>query len=228
VVIEVADTGPGIPPEIREKIFQPFFTTKPAGEGTGLGLSLCRNVVEEHKGTLALESEPGPGARFTVTLPVLAAAAATEPPMPPVTAAPAAGRRAILVVDDEPDVAGVLAEAFARAGHDVDVAHDGAAALERLGQRAYDLLVTDSKMPGMDGADFYREVMRLNPGMCGRIIFVTGDVLDREKLAFFESTGAPFLPKPFEVAEVRRVAQQILTSARAAQSPGSAGAVGVP
>ena len=167
-------------------------------------------MIEEHGGRIALESAPGPGARFTIVLPVAALPGESAVVAPAGTAVSAPVRGAILVVDDEPDIAAILVEAFGRDGHEVDVVHDGASALDRLGRRAYALVVTDSRMPGMDGADFYREMIRRHPAIHGRVMFVTGDVLDRDRLAFLESTGAPFLSKPFEIAEVRHLASRLL------------------
>lgn len=153
VQLEIADTGPGIPHDIQARIFEPFFTTKPPGQGTGLGLSLCRGIIEEHGGTLGVESEPGHGATFRIELPLLtrpaSAPEAVSQPLAPLESAP----KRILVVDDEPGVAGVLAEALGRVGHHVEVAADGAQALEILAGRACDLIITDTKMPGLDGID---------------------------------------------------------------------------
>ena len=125
----------------------------------------------------------------------------------------------ILVVDDEPEIAAVLAEMLQRAGHRADVAADGAQALERLGQRRYDLVLTDTKMPVLDGVEFYREVERRFPRLCDRVIFLTGDVLDQEKRQFLEATGTPCVAKPFDLDEVERVVQGML--ARAGGSRGS-------
>ena len=210
--LEVADTGPGIPADIRQRIFEPFFTTKPAGEGTGLGLSLSRGIVEEHGGALSVESEAGEGTRFSITLPLTAApapavAAAVEQVLPPV------GPKAVLVVDDEPEIAAIVAEALASDGHRADVATDGAAGLEMLNGRAYDLIFSDTKMPVLDGEHFFEELERRFPAMVHRIIFLTGDALSREKRAFLERTGAPFLTKPCDLGEVRRLAHQVLVGA---------------
>ena len=211
VRLEIADTGPGIPAEIRAKIFEPFFTTKPAGQGTGLGLSLCRGIIEEHGGIITVASEPGQGTTFTITLPVVPRPAGADEPG--VAEAPApVGPKAILVVDDERELAEVLAEALGRDGHTVEIACNGADALRRLEQHGYDLVVSDTKMPIMDGIAFYRELERRFPALGKRIIFVTGDVLDAEKRRFLESSGAPFLTKPFDPAEVRRAVRRLLVA----------------
>jgi two-component system NtrC family sensor kinase len=209
VRLEVADTGPGMPPEVRARIFEPFFTTKPVGEGTGLGLSLCRSMIEEHGGTIDVASEPGQGARFLIELPVaterdLAAAEAVgEIPAP-------VGRKAVLVVDDEEEVASVLAETLTRDGHTAQIAPNGAVALELLRVRRFDLIISDTKMPVLDGETFYEDLMRDFPDMRARIVFLTGDVLSREKREFLERTGAPFLAKPFELGDIRAVVRRVL------------------
>ncbi len=207
--LAIADTGPGIPAEIRAKIFEPFFTTKPPGEGTGLGLSLCRGIVEEHGGTIGVESELGRGTTFLITLPVLrrpAVVAAPDPADVPVSVGP----KTILVVDDEPEIAAILVEALERDGYQAKTAENGADALRRLEQQSYDLVMSDTKMPVMDGIELYREMERRFPALQRRIIFVTGDVLDAEKQRVLESTGVPVLTKPFDLSEVRRVVRRRL------------------
>jgi signal transduction histidine kinase len=209
VHIEIADTGPGISAEIRGRIFEPFFTTKPVGQGTGLGLSLCRGIVEEHGGTINLESEPGRGTKFDITLPVTVRPASTDTPSATDTAPPV-GAKTILVVDDERDLGEILVKALEREGHRVEVAGDGADALRRLEQHGYDLVVSDTKMPVMDGVELFYEIERRFPRLSKRIILLTGDVLDAEKRRFLESSGAPFLTKPFDLGEVRRVVRRAL------------------
>jgi two-component system NtrC family sensor kinase len=212
VRVTLSDTGPGIPRELQARIFEPFFTTKPAGEGTGLGLSLCRGIVEEHGGTLTVESEPGRGATFIVTLPVTAAAALTD-------GAGAVDRirpvspKAILVVDDEPDIAATIVETLLHDGHKVDMAANGVDALAQLETRSYDMIFTDTKMPRMDGLAFYTALSQRMPALARRVVFVTGDLMDREKRAWLESTGCLVLGKPFDVNDVRRAVQRVLESA---------------
>ena len=211
VHIEIIDSGPGIPAEIRGRIFEPFFTTKPVGQGTGLGLSLCRGIIEEHGGTITVESESGRGTTFEITLPVTVRPASPDTPSETETA-PTVGMKSILVVDDERDLAEILVEALGREGHRVEIAGNGSDALRRLEQHRYDLVVSDTKMPVMDGVELFHEIERRFPTLSKRIIFVTGDVLDAEKRRFLESSGAPFLTKPFDLGEVRRVVRRVLVS----------------
>jgi len=211
VRLTIADTGPGIPPDLRDKIFEPFFTTKPAGEGTGLGLSLCRGIIEDHGGTVTIDSAPGQGATFAIALPV--AERTTAGPLVQATESlPPVRPKRVLVVDDEPEIAELLVEVVAAAGHHVDVVGDGAAALEQVARHHYDLLLSDTKMPALDGVGLYRQLESRFPALCRRIVFLTGDVLDRSKREFLESTGAPFLMKPFDVPEVRRLVHRMLAA----------------
>jgi len=207
IVLEVADTGPGIPPEIQARIFEPFFTTKPPGEGTGLGLSLCQGIIETHGGSIRVASPPGQGTLFVVELPVTVPPPAA-PEGPSAEALPPIGGKAILVVDDEPAVTELLADLLSLDGHQVVEAANGLVALDKLRERTYDLILSDIKMPELDGPGFYREVARRHPHLCQRFIFITGDLLSRETREFLEQVPAPNLTKPFALEEVRRVVQR--------------------
>jgi signal transduction histidine kinase/CheY-like chemotaxis protein len=202
--LEVADTGPGVSPEILSRIFDPFFTTKPPGEGTGLGLSLCQGIIEGHGGTIRLQSAPSRGATFVVELrrgnpPAVSPAAPAVPATsPPRTAT-------ILVVDDEPDVASLLADLLKDDGHRVDVVSSGAEALQAAQGQPYDVILTDVKMPGLDGRGLYEQLERTCPGLQHRIVFITGDTMAAATRDFLAETGARSLSKPFEPAEIRQV-----------------------
>jgi len=204
VVLTVADSGPGVPTDLQARIFEPFFATKSPGPGTGLGLSLCRGIVEGHGGALRLETTPGGGATFVAELPIGVAPTALEE-APVVEPMRSTVRKTILVVDDEPDVATLLAEALALDGHQVDTVHNGSDALERLRGRGYHLIFSDMKMPGMSGAEFYRTVAQNLPGVERRMIFVTGDSMNVTTRRFLEETGAASLGKPFGIDEIRRL-----------------------
>jgi PAS domain S-box-containing protein len=207
-VLEVADTGPGIPPAIQARIFEPFFTTKPTGQGTGLGLSLCQGIVESHGGTIRLQSAPGHGAVFRVELPV--AAPRPAGPTPRAAEVPPLAAKTILVVDDEAEVAEVLADMLEGQGHRVETASDGAAALDKLEAQRYDLVLSDVKMPRLDGQGLYREVERRHPELRRRFVFLTGDTLSGDIVGFLDRSGLPSLSKPFTPDQVRRVVEQAL------------------
>ena len=209
VHVEIADTGRGIPPEIQARIFEPFFTTKSDGEGTGLGLALTRGIIEGHGGAIRVESRPGDGARFHIELPVGTAPLIGEAPGPLDEAPPVPGKT-ILVVDDEPGVASILAEALTRDGYMVDTAPNGAVALEKLGAQTYDLIISDSGMPVVSGPELYREVERREPRLARRFVFVTGDILNPRTREFLERIGAPRLEKPFTLENVKRVVRRAL------------------
>ncbi|MBI3079114.1 MAG: response regulator [Deltaproteobacteria bacterium] len=220
VSLEVADTGPGIPPAIRSRIFEPFFTTKPLGQGTGLGLPLCQGIIEGHRGTIRLESRSGPGAVFRIELPVEAPPVLTRETRRAEASCPLRGKT-ILVVDDEPEVGELLADLLHLDGHQVDTVVNGALALDRLRERGYDLILTDIRMPELDGPGLYREIVRCHPGLPRRVIFLTGDELSPQTGEFLMRVGAPCLSKPFAPDEVRRVVQQTLQALDADSAGGA-------
>jgi CheY-like chemotaxis protein len=209
VFLEVTDTGPGVPLELQRRIFEPFFTTKAPGVGTGLGLPFCQGIVEGHAGLIRLDSQPGSGARFVIELPVEARPARASRPEEP--AAPAAATsKAILIVDDEAGIMSALAFLLGRDGYIVNTASNGRLALEKIEERAYDLILCDLRMPELDGPGLYRELERRDPELLKRMIFLTGDTLSTETSIFLKSADMPYLSKPFRAADVRRAVQQKL------------------
>jgi PAS domain S-box-containing protein len=217
VSLHVADTGPGIPPDVERRLFEPFFTTKPLGEGTGLGLPICKGIVERHGGRLTLDPGPGRGATFRVELPVGRPVEAT----PASEAAAPVARLSVLVVDDEPEVVGLVADILALDGHTVDGAGSGEEALERLARRTYDAILSDIKMPGLDGPGLHREVCRRHPALAPRMAFFTGDTLGDATSAFLAQTRAASIRKPFSVDDVRAALARL--TAAAADRPGGPG-----
>ncbi|MBI4351626.1 MAG: response regulator [Elusimicrobia bacterium] len=198
VYITVTDNGPGIPPELLPRIFDPFFTTKDEGQGSGLGLSICRRIAEEHGGRLSCASAPGEGAAFTLELPIVKAPA-DAPVKAGADAKPAPGRR-ILAVDDEPSMLALLRRILEEDGQAVDTAASCDEGVKKLRDGAYDLVICDVEMGEGKGFSVREEMFRL--GSRAGFIFTTGNLLSRSLLKKLRDSGAPFLPKPFNTAEL--------------------------
>jgi PAS domain S-box-containing protein len=207
--VEISDTGPGIPPELRDRIFEPFFSTKRIGEGTGLGLSICRNIVQAAGGEITVEPGRGRGATLRVVLPAAPPAARPPTPVPP-TAASAGRRGRVAVVDDEPAIRRV-AERLLADEHDV-VPFEGARPLAeriRAGER-FDAILCDLLMPDMTGMDLHRLLCELDPGQADAMVFVTGGAFTTEGRAFIDAVQNPVLEKPFDTAAVRRAVRALV------------------
>jgi len=203
--VEIADNGPGIPESIRSRIFDPYFTTKPAGSGTGIGLAVSLGIVESHGGSLTVDCPAGGGAVFKVSLPANGGDLGPDDAAS-ADAAPAASRgERLLIVDDEPDLAELLADMLRPQGAAIDVACGGREALARLRAGRYDAVLTDLRMPDIDGPALYREIVRCWPELAERVIFVTGDALSATVQGFLAESGRPLLEKPFTAADVREL-----------------------
>jgi two-component system NtrC family sensor kinase len=214
LAITVADNGPGVPAEARNRIFEPFYTTKPVGFGTGVGLAVCHGIVDSYGGSISVEDAPGGGALFRVRLPLGSPAEGMAPAQS--QAAPAVHRSRVLVIDDEAEIAATLREILEEQGHGVDTAENGAAALELISRKTYDLVLCDLRMPGMDGPAFYRRLGADAPRLARRMVVVTGDTLNGAARVFLQETGLPRLEKPFRPADVRRIVAQALSGGESA------------
>lgn len=217
VVLRVADTGPGISEDVRAQMFSPFFTTKPPGEGTGLGLFVSYGIAEAHGGSLTAESRIGEGATFILSLPASAPAeAAVSPPpadaaptpaaaLPGPGAAPAAagpGTGRILVVDDDPLVRQVVSALFAKEGHRVDAAVSGAEALRLAQSEHYDLVIAD-RLASAGDVPIAAALTRLPGDIGARLILSTSARLDGEP------PDGRLLRKPFDLRELKKMADEV-------------------
>ncbi len=230
--VVVADNGPGIPEALRARIFEPYFTTKPVGIGTGVGLAVSQGIVEAHGGTLTVDCPPEGGAEFTVTLrsaasrrtlshprtpapphPRTPAPPHPRTPAPPHPRTPApphpprksTSERSILVVDDESEIRETLAEILASPTQRVVTVSSGREALEHLDAGHYDVILTDILMPDLDGRALYQEIERRWPPLAKHVVFVTGDTLIDALREFAAACGRPVIEKPFLPTEVREL-----------------------
>ncbi|TYO89967.1 hybrid sensor histidine kinase/response regulator [Oceanicella actignis] len=216
VLIEVSDTGQGIPPDKIGKIFEPFFTTKKPGEGTGLGLSTAYGIVKQTGGFIFADSAPGQGATFSIYLPRLDEEA--EEPDQPAAASPApdlGGEGVVLLAEDEAPVRSFAARALRLRGYEVIEADSAEAALEIVREpgRRIDLVVSDVVMPGMDGPSWIRIARRTRPDL--RVIFVSGYAEDAFRRSLDDLTDFSYLPKPFTLNELSKAVKDALTGAPA-------------
>jgi len=202
--LTVGDTGPGMEPEVLERIFDPYFTTKKSGEGTGMGLAMVLGIVKNHGGAITAYSEPGKGSTFQILLPLVKVI--TFPEEDTREPVPGASRR-ILFVDDESDLVDIARQMLGRLGHEVVVQSDGnkALALFRTRPEAFDLVITDQTMPGITGMELAREILAIRPDT--PIILCTGFSEHATPETIRDTGIKTFLMKPFsrrEIAEAIR------------------------
>ena len=218
VTITVTDTGAGVAPEHRTRVFEPFFTTKPVGEGTGLGLAVCKSIVESMAGHIELTSGSGAGTTITVRLPV-GTARRSEPESPGPTIV-AERRLRVLVVDDEPRLRGSLRMLLGDF-HDVDDTDGGDHVLAMLRERDYDVILCDLMMPRMNGRELYERIRNAHPGLERRIVFVTGGAFIPSLSTFLDSVDNPKLLKPFSVPEVLGALEAVVRATSTSPSESS-------
>jgi two-component system cell cycle sensor histidine kinase/response regulator CckA len=219
VRIDIIDTGTGIPPEIVDKIFEPFFSTKEVGKGTGLGLSTVYGIVKQTGGFVYVDSEPGKGTSFRIFLP-------RHHPEPEVASDPVAAREApseakprtdltgqgtILLVEDEEGLRSLNARGLRSRGYSVIEASNGVEALEALEEKngAVDLVVSDVVMPEMDGPTLLKTMRGTNPDL--KIIFVSGYAEDAFEKSLPENQQFAFLPKPFTLSQLVAAVKETMT-----------------
>jgi two-component system cell cycle sensor histidine kinase/response regulator CckA len=224
-MVEVTDTGTGIPPEIIEKIFEPFFTTKEVGKGTGLGLSTVYGIVKQTGGFIYADSEPG-RTSFRIFLPrhvmgaeEAAAAAAEAPAMAGAMAAAETmaktadltGQGVILLVEDEEGLRALNARGLSSRGYTVLEASNGVEALEVIEREGHvDLVVSDVVMPEMDGPTLLKELRRRDPSV--KIIFVSGYAEEAFAKNLPSQEQYAFLAKPFTLKQLVAEVKQTLAS----------------
>ena len=217
VSVAFEDDGGGIAPENMGRIFDPFFTTKRPGGGTGLGLTISLAIAKEHGGKIEVESIPGAGSTFRVTLPAVVGenAAATSTPR---VAAPALSGSAelrghsVFVVDDEESIREIVQEGLVARGMVVEGTSNAEEALAQLAERRYEIVLCDFNMPGLNGEKLFERVRAQAGPATPRFVFMTGALLDSETIAEFDKLGASVLQKPFHVAVLAELLTKLVQS----------------
>jgi signal transduction histidine kinase/ActR/RegA family two-component response regulator len=208
VRIRIIDTGPGLTQDAKKHLFEPFFTTKEVGKGTGLGLSICFGIISGHAGRIYLADTETPGAEFVVELPHVPNLSELDEEQD-LTEMRGMTNRLVLLVEDEEPVARIVQRVLSRDGHRTVVTHDGHEALSYLkraseGQVPFDLIISDIRMPNMDGVELYDVILNEFPEMKENVLFMTGDSISASTRAFLDEQGVPVLIKPFDLEELRQ------------------------
>ncbi len=212
--IRFNDNGTGMTEETRARIFQPFFTTKDPGEGTGLGTSLAHSIIVDQGGAIEVESKPGEGSTFIIRLPLkqeeparkLGQAEAAPAPEPATTGGN------ILVVDDEPSIRALIKRTLISDGHTVTEAESADSALEQIKKNDFDVILMDIRMPGVSGKELYEILVTHKPHISKQIIFITGDASDADTQNFLKKEKPHYITKPFDRAEIIGRVNKIIAS----------------
>ena len=209
--LSFADDGPGISKENLEKVFDPFFTTREVGEGTGLGLSLSHGIIREHKGTIYAESEVGEGTIFIIELPIIAEERQLGLAEPASEIKEVSGAR-ILVVDDEPAILVFLKKVLGGEGYEIETTSSGEEALGMIKNKRYSLILCDIKLPGLSGVELYEQIGKTAPSLQKRVIFITGDVTSADTGEFLKRAKASYVTKPFDIAKLKEEVSRMLSN----------------
>ena len=219
--ISIQDDGPGIPADHLSKVFEPFYTTKEVGSGTGLGLSVSLGIMSQHEGKIWAESNLGSGTTFHIEFPV-----AKDVAIPVLASghslnidSPARPTRHILVVDDETGLRTVLAKQLELRRYNVDQAGDGEEAWRKIQSLEYDCILLDLRMPGLGGQGLYERVEEAKPELLDRILFITGDTVNPATKTFLAGVANPVLSKPFDFQEVEQLVVAITSREAGTQDP---------
>jgi len=212
---EVSDTGKGIPPENLERLFEPFFTTKPVGVGSGLGLSICKNIVNGYSGDIKVQSKVGQGTCFTISLPIKRVE--TGPVETRRTAEPEAAvvRGRVLVIDDEAPIRSLMERLLGKQ-HEVVKAESGAAAIELLEHdQSFDLIICDMMMPAVSGMDLHKWLVDKNPELAKNVLFITGGAFTPKTREYLAQIDNLRVEKPFDSKDLQHMVNELISATRA-------------
>ena len=214
LLVAFTDDGPGISKEIIDKIYDPFFTTKRPGGGSGLGLTICLGVIKDHGGRIEAESPHGSGATFRIYLPAVvekpshaAAAVGARKAAPSFSALQ--GHK-LLIVDDEESIREIVQEGLSARGMNVETAGSSEEALSILASNFFEVVLCDFNLPGLNGEELFDRLRTQAGGPTPRFVFMTGDLLNPSTIAAFAARGAHVLQKPFHVAALATLLTELL------------------
>ncbi|MDA8165002.1 MAG: ATP-binding protein, partial [Desulfobacteraceae bacterium] len=210
VCLTIADTGTGMGPEVLQHIFEPFFSTKETGKGTGLGLAVVYGIVQDHQGWIQVESEPGRGTLFRIFLPAHWEQPVEES-LPPVSLDECRGQgERILLVEDQEEVRQIAGTALATSGYRIALAANAGEAKRLFAdeQGDFDLIFSDVVLPDQSGVDLVLELRRRKPGL--KVLLSSGYIDDKSRLGVIHQQGLPFLAKPYAVSGLLQTVREVL------------------
>jgi CheY-like chemotaxis protein len=214
VIVEVSDTGKGVDPEHRDKIFEPFVTTKPVGVGSGLGLSICKKLIEDFAGTISFVSEPEKGTTFRISLPRVPSDWAGGEEQPDARPMRSSLRGRILVVDDEEGMRSAIVRMLKR-HHDVSTVvtgKEGRALLAR--DKRFDIIFCDLMMPEMSGMDLHAWLAAEDARLAEQIVFITGGAFTPGASAYLARVGNQCIEKPLDPTSFKKMTDELVLAAR--------------
>jgi len=209
IAIQFVDNGPGISKENLKRIFDPFFTTKEQSQGTGLGLSICYGIIQNHNGKIYAESIEGEKTVFTVELPLRKSKVIKPYKDTKLEEKEILRGKKILIIDDD-EIIKELMETVLKKDHNVESVDSGEKALEKIKESNFDLIITDLRMPRIDGFKLYQWVKENKPGEERKIIFTTGDTYDEKTKKFLKLSKNPFISKPFNIDDFESIVKNYL------------------
>ena len=211
VRVAVTDSGPGVPEDVVQRIFEPFVAAREIGHGSGLGLAVVHALVTAHGGRVWVERAPTRGSRFVVELPLRREPPTVPPPPPPRPPREPAVQR-LLIVDDQVPIRALIAEICGAAGYRAVAVGSAQEALDRMAEERFDLILADVRMPGMDGIELYERIVAHHPHLGRRVLFVTADPGNERLAELVENGQARVLGKPFSIDQLLAAVREALAA----------------
>jgi CheY-like chemotaxis protein len=214
LLVVFADDGPGIPQEMVDQIYDPFFTTKRPGGGSGLGLTICLAVIKDHGGRIEVQTSEGAGATFRIFLPAIVQKKLEAPNSTSArNASPVSlslSGRKLLIVDDEESIREIVQDGLSARGMTVECAGSSEEALALLAGNTYDIVLCDFNLPGLRGEQLFERLRTQSESSVPRFVFITGDLLEPSTIASFAERGAHVLQKPFHISALATLLSEFL------------------